>query len=353
MKSANRGEWSEFYAFLKMIMEKELSVAGPNLEKTDVSYPIISILRGEGGDVKKYDLTGDGEIKLTHGDKETVLKFNDLKNGVKEVFGAIKSSSGSGFTIEAAEKWMGRLECEQIKADSSRKSDIGVVIHDFEVGRETEIDFSIKSNLGGKPTLLNASSQTNFIFRVDGFTGDIDTNNEYKYYAKKINNIKQEGGELNFVDMASDVFEENLRKIDTYLPEILSRYVLLKYSGVSSDIEELTSVIAEEQIEISDFTLSEEDLQYKIKGLLQASGLGMQPATPWGGKLNVNGGYIVVKESGDLVCYHLHNIDAFRDYLFENTKLETAKRSRHKFGKLYKENGQTYLKLNLQIRFSN
>ena len=39
------------------------------------------------------------------------------------------------------------------------------------------------------------------------------------------------------------------------------------------------------------------------------------------------------------------------DYLFTNTKLETASSTRHEFGKIYEENEQLYFKLNLQIRF--
>ena len=39
------------------------------------------------------------------------------------------------------------------------------------------------------------------------------------------------------------------------------------------------------------------------------------------------------------------------DYLLNNTKLETASSSRHQFGQLYKENGELFFKLNLQIRF--
>ena len=38
-------------------------------------------------------------------------------------------------------------------------------------------------------------------------------------------------------------------------------------------------------------------------------------------------------------------------YLINNTKFETPGRGRYKYGKLYNENGQTFMKLCLQIRF--
>ncbi len=39
------------------------------------------------------------------------------------------------------------------------------------------------------------------------------------------------------------------------------------------------------------------------------------------------------------------------NYLFNNTKLETASTIRHDFGRIYEENGKQLIKLNLQIQF--
>lgn len=75
------------------------------------------------------------------------------------------------------------------------------------------------------------------------------------------------------------------------------------------------------------------------------------PSKVWDGKYNANGGYIIVKEDGDIICYHIYNKNMFEDYLFFNTKLETASSTRHKFGILENINGKLFFKLNLQIRF--
>ena len=64
------------------------------------------------------------------------------------------------------------------------------------------------------------------------------------------------------------------------------------------------------------------------------------------------GGIIIVKENGELVCYHIYNRNEFQNYLLCNTQLEQASTSRYKFGDLYVENGRVLLKLNLQIRFN-
>jgi type II restriction enzyme len=77
----------------------------------------------------------------------------------------------------------------------------------------------------------------------------------------------------------------------------------------------------------------------------------MMPASVWTGELDATGGYLVVKEDGEVLCYHIYNRNEFEDYLLRNTKLETASSSRHDFGKIYKENYEFFIKLNLQIRF--
>lgn len=93
----------------------------------------------------------------------------------------------------------------------------------------------------------------------------------------------------------------------------------------------------------------------------------MTPETVWTGKYDATGGIIIVKENGDLVCYHIYNKTEFQDYLINNTKLEQASTSEddnnpgfskilkpkpYKFGWVYEETGELFIKLNLQIRFT-
>lgn len=77
----------------------------------------------------------------------------------------------------------------------------------------------------------------------------------------------------------------------------------------------------------------------------------MTPAKVWSGIYDATGGFLIVKRNGDVLCYHIYNRNQFEDYLFQNTKLDTASSTRHEFGKIYEENGQLYFNLNLQIRF--
>lgn len=77
----------------------------------------------------------------------------------------------------------------------------------------------------------------------------------------------------------------------------------------------------------------------------------MTVSSPWDGSFNANGGYIVVKEDGDVICYHFFDRNDLEEYLFNNTKFDTPSTTRHEFGNVYKENNNYFIKLNLQIRF--
>lgn len=75
------------------------------------------------------------------------------------------------------------------------------------------------------------------------------------------------------------------------------------------------------------------------------------PSKVWEGVYDAIGGYLIVKATGEVLCYHIYNKNEFENYLFANTKLETASSTRHEYGKIYEDNGQFFFKLNLQIRF--
>jgi CMP-N-acetylneuraminic acid synthetase len=65
----------------------------------------------------------------------------------------------------------------------------------------------------------------------------------------------------------------------------------------------------------------------------------------------VTGGFLVVKENGEVLCYHIYNKDSFENYLFNYTKFDTPSTTRHKFASLYEKNGKIYFNLNFQVRF--
>ena len=74
---------------------------------------------------------------------------------------------------------------------------------------------------------------------------------------------------------------------------------------------------------------------HKFKQLLIAFALGMTPSEQWKGRYDANGGYIVVREDGEVVCYHFYERNELEDYLFE------------KHGYRHSFSGQTQIRTNI------
>jgi DNA (cytosine-5)-methyltransferase 1 len=59
-----------------------------------------------------------------------------------------------------------------------------------------------------------------------------------------------------------------------------------------------------------------------------------------------------MKKTGDLVAFHLIDLESLKSYLYNHIKLDTPSTTRHRFGKLILEkDNKLYFKLNLQLRF--
>ena len=135
------------------------------------------------------------------------------------------------------------------------------------------------------------------------------------------------------------------------MPKIISETVFLFFTSPHTRTSDLVNVISETNPLKYNLENNHPFYSYKIKRFLTDIALGMMPSKVWSGVLDATGGYLIVKSDGEVLCYHIYNRNEFEDYLFYNTKLETASSTRHDFGTIYKQNNQLYFKLNLQIRF--
>lgn len=358
----NKGEWSEFYAFIKVLSESRLLAADADLTPMpEIFYPVRKVLRNETDVRRTYSLKDDELIELTvsdeKGEARHYIDYAQISGFRKPLFEKIKAGQGASFEIDLADDLIDQLHCGKIKASSAKKGDIMLVIHDYVTNRENKVEFSIKSYIGGKPTLLNASGATNFKFRLNGFAGDLDAVNEISGSSKvkdRLNSLLNDGVVFELENMASPIFKRNLRKIDSSMPLFIGQFLVQFFAGNARSVVDLTALIAREGTAVDSLgeAFNFDDLKYKIKQLLISVALGLVPNTDWDGFIKADGGYIIVKDDGDVVCFHIYNISELGEYLFNNTKLETASTTRHKFASVFEENDQAFMNLNLQIRFT-
>lgn len=79
---------------------------------------------------------------------------------------------------------------------------------------------------------------------------------------------------------------------------------------------------------------------------------GMTASKVWDGKEQVNGGYIVVMDDGDVICYHSNDRESFRDYLYRNTHFEYVSTKKQKWSYIEKDGNEYLLPLNVSVRFN-
>jgi hypothetical protein len=367
--SGNKGEWSEIYTLLKLLGDGKLYGADGDLnKKTDVFYDLLQIIRNENIGCLIFEYNHDDKIvriKNENGEIYNEIPSEHFGEEAVALFEEIKTANTSSFTVPRTCEFMDEIYCSKLKAPSEDKSDITIKIHDFNTGLAPTLGFSIKSRLGKPATLLNAGTTTNCIFEIDGGFNDNnleEINNLFSdkvkpdgskdiSVAKRIKYLSDNNFELKYYEMNNKTFQNNLIMIDTALPEIVANALLEYYfNGVNNIKEALKNVTARNPL---NFNLSEghDFYNYKFKKLLTESALGMLPGKVWTGVADASGGYIIVKEDGDIVCYHLYNRNDFEDYLLNNTRFDRGGAGRHQYATAEKNNGKYYIKLNLQIRF--
>ncbi|CKE55264.1 Type II restriction-modification system methylation subunit [Streptococcus pneumoniae] len=368
----NKGEWSEVYTVLKLLADGKLYAADSDLNKMEsIYYPLIKILRSELLNKKltnyeylyeeTIDCPEDVKIRVVHGDtSDTLLELSveEFKNKSLQLLKDIQEGQGRSFPVSPdVERFLQSIYISKMSESSDKKRDITIVVHDLVTGFEPELGFSIKSKLGSAATLLNASGATNFTFKFTGQAPLSDEeiariNNTYSSTYERIMELEKMGYQLEFDKLENNIFKSNLQMIDSSFPFVISE--LLKYyykRECSSSMEDMMQHIEHINPCGFDTTNTHPFYRYKMKNFLVDVALGMKPNEIWHGIYDANGGYIVVKKDGELVCYHVYNRNEFQDYLLKNTRLEAASRSKHDFGYVLKDGNDLLMKLNLQIRF--
>ena len=353
MVSLNRGEWSELYAVLFLLLEPKLNIVDETLNditdrifelekiilvannsfKYSISRNLIYVYMEE----KEYSKLSYEEIKLA---RDTLL--NSILNN-KEISGAFK--------IPKIETFMNKFSSKGfIKAKSFQKEDVCLIANDNKAKRKVELKYSIKSSLGSPATLLNSSKHTDFRYIVKNLTKkdikDINSINGRTKLLDRIKEIEERDGIIEFDKVMSESFEYNLKMIDDKMPIYLANTLISSYVNNSKDLKETftnASLFEDKNLAVK-----------KLSDFLLGISFSFVPSIKWDGTQFVNGGFIIIKESGKVVVLDLiYYREIVIKYLLNNTKLDSPSSTRYHMLELYEENGKIFFTLNLQIRYKN
>ncbi len=347
----NKGEWSELYTFLYLMDSPNLVIVDENLqEKNSTTFKILELLLANG---TKYQLLNSNKIlKISPNNYNQEYDISYISRQYKILLEKIlvhKSAKGTFEINEMTSLINDLLDGSKLKGSSRVKGDLTALVKDNIQNNNFNISYNIKSELGAKATLLNASMHTNFIYEITDINDSIMIeNNSISTKTKLIDKckfLKLNGAEFNFIKTESTQFANNLKLIDSNLDKILSEMLILSYENNEKDMKKLLSLI------IYDVT-SETYYNKKIGEFANAVTFGMRASEVWNGANEVNGGIIIVTKKGEVYLLDLIYFKSIVDkYLIDNIKLDSPSSTRYKMFEIYKEDGKYYFKLNLQVRF--
>jgi len=329
-----------------------------DINSADLYYPILNIIREES---KRYEYKPNTDQNIVVIDENGIeyarISMKRFMEESDKLLHDIKNSHGAAFQIPESEAFMNEIGCSALKASSSDKADIHIVIHDLRTNMTPNLGFSIKSQLGNASTLLNAGLPTNILYKIDNVAltdEDIESINAIEAHLPRMKEIVTRGGRLTFSDVEHKTFKNNLLFLDCCMPKFIAECLVVdSMPNATSMIKDAVEMVAAK----NPFGFTGNDIisfyEHKMKVLLLDAALGMTPSKEWKGRYDANGGYLVVRKDGEIVCYHFYNRNDVEDYLYHNTRFERGSRTRHNFGSVFRgEDGNAYIRLNLQIRFT-
>ncbi len=361
IRSGNKGEWSEVYALFRLLERGKLAVRSKSSPFEVTSNSVVKeVSRGIGVERISFKILQD-EVQIFDSEMNFLKEVPraSFANQADILLMSIKKGKSS-FEISEIERFLASCAIEKIKAPSKMKSDIEVAFVQEWTNAISIQGFSIKSFLGSSPTLLNASKSTNITFGLekDGrpFSDLARARAQSGGIREQLRALRAAGITSRLKSLDNRTFRGNLQLVDSSLPEIYSEAVHEYYLHTD---EAKVNVILPSLAARNPLNFEHDDLgKYfvsRFENLLMACALGMQPARPWDGKYEAVGGYLVIGKKGDVSAIPFENVNAFKEYLYSNSKFDQPSTSKHGYGDFYQNDDnddQVKFKLNSQIRFS-
>nr|WP_307730430.1 HpaII family restriction endonuclease [Chroococcus sp. FPU101] len=355
-KTFNKGEWTEIYVLFYLL-------GTGKLYKGDFQFKIIlnsfyninKILRLENLDNLEFTIQDtESKIIISRNGKDTkIIPMSDFIDKANNLIKEIRNNSNT-FALPKVEDFLKSIHCVSIKSSSKNIKDIEVEIIDHDIQASEKLSFSIKSKLGSSPTIFNANLKTSFIYQIEGINKqevkELNQLSSGKQILKKIRNNKLIIFDEVKTNNYTEILYRNLVLVDSQMPVIVSSLLLNFYSDDKSNIVDLHRKIVLDNPCNYQLDNINDIYERKIKDFLNSITLGLRASENWKTEEAPNG-FLVVRQDGEIVSYHLLDRKIFEDCLFHQTKLDSPSSTRHKYGKIYEENNQFYIKLCLQVRF--
>lgn len=140
----------------------------------------------------------------------------------------------------------------------------------------------VRTKLYPGDILFNASGATNFIYELSGHTlteAEKNTFDGFRLFKDKFEYLDSLGVNVSFVKTENDIFNSNLRLVDTQMPVMIGNMLENFFRGMANKVVDLTNLCAEKDV----FNVGDDEKDvlyaYKFKELMTNIALGMMPAS--------------------------------------------------------------------------
>lgn len=371
--TVNKGEGSEFYAFLYILGETKLPLVDKDLKNTGGEVNFLKVMRENA----IYEFIPDNRIVVFVNGATHYFDCGQAQAEANKVLNLLKSQKKILQNEEVLQSALKLVWATKLRAKSANKQDLSASVQFPNVPFSQFIGFSIKSYLGKDPSILNASKENTRVVYQILKNGKMPTGTEIQklqsFYPKVINGEKkgdyvdfyrkalQDGFTFRLLEYKGKNLSYSLKLIDSKGPELLARLLIEQYSAPSTRDPLITLVDAVAQKndipEVQDLGDNYPDrrcsLSHKIQNILLAYTTGATPAVKWTGTQSASGGLLVVEKDGRVVCLELLSGNAVGTYLIENAYFVQPSADRNQTHQLIIAEDMVTIDLQLQIRIQH
>jgi len=209
------------------------------------------------------------------------------------------------------------------------------------------INQSVKYHILNSSFLLDGSSNTDFIYRIDNLK--IDNNSIIELnsleFDERFDTVNKQGT-LKFISCNSKMFNCNLMMVDSNMPLLLSNVILLSYSKNITDITDIGKAL-DEINPLDYFGFGKINIyEFKLKEFLRSLSLGMNSIDVWNGEPNIYEHLPVVKVKDEII-YCSDGVKKFIDTLYDYSRI--GRNKTQSISEIYAQEEEYFIKLNLQI----
>ena len=373
-KKLNKGEWAEFYVMLKLLGEGKLYTADKLLQKNYKSYlDILKVIRQEcASQVLEYIIDEEkSTVTIKPQDSKevfAVIPTSEFNENATTLFDNIKKARGNSVPAPdsvcdfASVIYVSKPKAPAVQALKKQfggKNDIFIEVRDGQTAIVSILGFSIKSKFGQNPTLFNAGSSSQYLYKLTGCNDammeefNAISEKDGRGWSKCKEYLSSHLVSTEFAKTQNPIYANNLFLIRESMAKIMAWCV--KDRMLSANDNHNVKETVERMAEENPLNVTNPQVYYEkaLKDFLIAGFTGMTAGKVWDGKEQVNGGYIVVMDDGDILCYHSNDRESFRDYLYRNTFFEYVSADKYAWSRIQKIGGEYYLPLNVSVRFNS